>query len=134
MKQVLNFFDKLENFTREHLSRYPLTYAIFGGIFVVLFWRGVWETADMLSFRGPLYALFFFPPIQVIFSMLALMMTGLMVSVFVGDRIILSGLRREKKLEERTEELVKEEVVKLIHIRDEIRLLKKEIEDLKNKK
>lgn len=124
---MIKFFDRLEDFTREHLARYPITYSIIGGVGVVLFWRSVWETADMLAILHPLLNLFFYPPVQLIISTLVLLLTGLMVSIFIGDRIILSGLRHEKKLEEKTEEIVKEEAVTLLHIRDEIRELRKEI-------
>ncbi len=127
---MVKFFDKLEDFTREHLSRYPITYSIFGGIGVVLFWRSVWETADMLVPLHPLLTIFFYPPLQIVISILGLMLTGLMVSVFIGDRIILSGLRHEKKIEERTKEIVKEEAITLVHVRDEIRELRKEIKKL----
>jgi hypothetical protein len=70
---------------------------------------------------------------QILLATILLMLTGLIVSVFIGDRILLSGIRHEKKMEERTEDLIKEEVITLSHIRDEIRLIKKEIEALKVK-
>ena len=131
MKPALRFFDRLEDRVRESFSHRPIPYAVFGGVFVVLFWRGVWETADVLSWLHPVLAWLFYPPVQVILSTLGLMLTGLMVSTFIGDRIIMSGLRHEKKVGELTEDLVKEEVVTLAHLRDEIRALKKEIEALK---
>lgn len=127
---ITNFFDRLEDRIREHLSRHPIRYSIIGGIAVVLFWRGVWETAEMLSHAHPLLGWFFYAPVQVLFSTTILLLTGLMVSTFIGDRIILSGLRHEKKMEEKTEEVVKEEAVTLIHIRKEIRELKEEIHKL----
>jgi hypothetical protein len=91
-------FDKLEDIVRGHLSKYPIIYSIIGGIGVVLFWRGVWETAEILATLSPGLALFFYPPIQLVLSTLLLLLIGLMVSVFIGDRIILSGLRHEKSL------------------------------------
>lgn len=124
---MIRFFDKLEDFAREHLSRFPITYSVVGGVGVVLFWRSIWETAEILSGLHPWLAWFFYPPVQVFVSTLGLMLTGLMVSVFIGDRIILSGLRHEKKLEERTEELVEEEVVTLKHIQQEIRDLRESL-------
>jgi len=127
---MIRLFDKLEDFAREHLSRYPITYSIIGGVGVVLFWRGVWETADIAANLHPYLEILFYPPIQLILATLGLMLTGLMVSIFIGDRIILSGLRHEKKLEERTEELVEEEVVTLKHIHDELKTLKKELKTL----
>lgn len=135
IRSIVRFFDKLEDFVREHLSRYPIPYSLIGGIGVVLFWRAVWHTADILmALNVPFLKWFFYEPIQIVVSTLSLMLTGLMVSVFIGDRIILSGLRHEKKLEETTETLVKEEAVTLVHLRDEIRLLKTEIEKLKASK
>ncbi len=129
-KKVVRFFDKVEDVTREHLSQFPITYSIIGGIAVVLFWRGVWETADLLATRFESLSLFFYPPVQVLFSVAVLLLTGLMVSVFIGDRIILSGLRHEKKLEEKTKELVGEEVVTLAHIKEEIHRLRKEVQHM----
>ena len=127
--RFFKFFDKLEDFTREHLARHPYWYAFFGGVATVLFWRGVWETADILSTKNDSLAWFFYGPHQVIISLLALMMMGLVVSIFVGDRIIISGLRHEKKVEDKTEEIVSEEVVTLRHVRDEIRAIKAELKE-----
>ncbi|MSU45455.1 MAG: hypothetical protein EXS47_02395 [Candidatus Zambryskibacteria bacterium] len=129
---MLSFFDKLEDLIREKLSKHPIVYSIIGGFGVVLFWRSVWETADILARINPTLNWIFYAPVQIVLSTLGLMLTGLMVSVFIGDRIILSGLRHEKKMEERTEELVKEEEITLENIRDEIHTLKKEIEKLSN--
>lgn len=130
MTQMTKFFDKLEDLIREHLSRRPITYSIIGGIGVVLFWRAVWETADMLARLNPVFAFLFYPPIQLLLSTILLLLTGLMVSVFIGDRIILSGLRHEKKLEEKTEELVEEEVITLVEIQQSIKKLEKEVKKL----
>lgn len=131
---MTKFFDKLEDSIREYLSRYPITYSIIGGVGVVLFWRAVWETADMLmSLNHPVLEVLFYPPVQIIISTSLLLLTGLMVSVFIGDRIILSGLRHEKKLEEKTEELVEEEVITLVEIQESIRKLEKEVKKLSEK-
>ena len=128
---MIKFFDKLEDSVRQNLSRFPITYSIIGGVMVVLFWRAIWETADILMNVNPALNLFFYAPTQIIFSTIALLITGLMVSTFIGDRIILSGLRHEKKMEEKTEEIVKEEAITLAHIRNEIRELREDIKKLK---
>lgn len=133
-KKIVRFFDLWEDSIRARFSKYPIAYSIFGGIGVVLFWRGVWETADILAKSHIYFAYFFYPPIQILVSAVGLLMTGLMVSTFIGHRILLSGLRHEKKLEENTDELVKEEVITLAHIRGEIRALRKEVEAMKTVK
>jgi len=129
---MINFFDKLEDWIRGNLSRHPITYSMIGGVSVVLFWRAVWETADMLAGIDPMLAVLFYPPLQLVISTILLLLTGLMVSIFIGDRIILSGLRHEKKLEERTEDLAEEEVVTLAQIQNSIHTLEKEIKKLTN--
>ena len=121
-------FDRLEDYTRENLAHRPLLYAFFGGVTVVLFWRGVWETADIIASSGSVFfKWFFYGPHQIVISTILLTLMGLMVSIFVGDKLIISGLRREKKVEDRTEEIVEEEVITLKHLRDEIRSIKKDL-------
>jgi uncharacterized membrane protein (DUF106 family) len=109
IKLIVRFFDKLEDFAREHLSRHPIPYAIIGGVVHVLFWRSVWESADVLYHLGGVWQILFYPPLQILITAAILMLTGLMVSSFIGDRIILSGLKHEKKVFEKTEEEVEKE-------------------------
>jgi hypothetical protein len=98
-----HFFDRFEDRLRNILSRVPILYAIIGGVFVVLFWRGVWHTADLLEYRGGIWGFLMSGPASLVLATLVLLATGLMVSTFIGDRIILSGLKKEKKLAEKTE-------------------------------
>ena len=122
IKEVVNFFDKLEDHVRARLSHTPVLYAFVGGIGVVLFWKGVWETTE--------YVPHLFGPGSLILGSVLLLMTGLFVSVFIGDNIVLSGFRREKKLAEKTEGEVKkeEETIEtlahtLAHIEDDLEKL-----------
>src|SRR3989338_9252294 len=101
MVKILRFFDKLEDRVRGRLSRTPIVYAFVGGIAVVIFWRGIWHLADELQSLGGWWRVFFSPDVSLIFSVLILLGTGLFVSFFIGDRIIMSGLRHEKKIEEK---------------------------------
>lgn len=116
MKPFLKFFDHLEDYVRSRLSHHPITYAVIGGIGVVLFWRGVWHAADALQMSWPL---------SIVISFTILLVTGLFVSFFVGEDIILTGINRQKKLEERTEEEIKTE-------RDDIDELKSDIREIKH--
>lgn len=97
---MLKFFDKLEDRIRGFLSKYPILYALIAAVSIVVFWRSVWELAD---------AFLLSPTFSLVVSTIVLMVTGVFVSFFIGDRIILSGLKHEKKIEEKTEAEVREE-------------------------
>ena len=118
-KRAFLFFDRLEDSVRGYLSRRPLLYTIIGGFAIVLFWRGVWHTADLFPFLTG--------PVSILISVAVLLVTGLFVSFFVGDVIILSGIKKEKKVVDKTEdEILKEsaniEQMKktLTHIEEEL--------------
>jgi hypothetical protein len=132
MKRIVRFFDRIEDKTRERLSTVPIVYAIIGGITVVIFWRGVWEIADHLEQLGGFWAFIFDPTVSVILSIVTLLFTGLFVSFFIGDRIILSGLKHEKKVEEKTELEVREEETMIIIINKKLDHLRADIEELKS--
>lgn len=141
-RKILKFFDRLEDRTRSRLSRRPVLYAIIGAIGLVLLWRGVWKTADSFSLFNKVpfdKATFFDGIISIGISLVVLLISGLFVSFFVGDRIILSGLKQEKKLEEKTkEELdiemeeIKEINIKIGNMENSLREIKDSISDSAN--
>jgi len=131
IRKIITFFDKLEDNVRGHLSRYPIIYTIIGGVAIVLFWRGVWHTADILQDQGGILGWFFYEPVNLIFTAIVLLMTGLFVSYFIGDTILMSGLKGQKKQAEKTEKEVKEEEVELGQIRSTIKEMKKEVDEIK---
>lgn len=143
MKKILNFFDKLEDRTRGRLSHWPILYAFIGGVGTVLFWRGVWHTADLVS------VMIFYPPtgrelfvsgewldgpVSVLIGSIFLLLVGLFVSHFIGNEIIISGLKREKKLVERAEDEVAAEHVSLFSLEKQLKAIKIMLISLKNKK
>ena len=90
MKKIFHFFDKLEDNIRATLSKHNILYAFIGGVAIVLFWRGVWMTADAIPFLTG--------PISILISVIVLLGTGLFVSFFIGDEIIISGIKKKKGL------------------------------------
>lgn len=123
IKNILHFFDKLEDKIRHKLSQTPVIYAIIGGISIVLFWRGVWHLADewgMSSWSS------------LIVSVILMLATGTFVSFFLGEQILLSGLREEKRIDEKTEEEIEQEDERITRIRTEIDEIRSDVMTIKN--
>lgn len=130
IRKTLHFFDKLEDRVRARLSRMPIVYSLIGGVAIVLFWKGVWDVADSFPIL--------FGPVSIIISVSVLLLTGLFASFFVGDVIIMSGLKQEKKLTEKAEAEIKEEMAMAMKAQSEIMVesetlkeMQKEIKELK---
>jgi len=119
MKYIINFFDKLEDKIRGKLSHYPILYAFLGGVGIVIFWRGIWHTTDFFTEIIFSYQLngsinlgllpWWDGPLSLIIGSILLLSTGLFVFDFIGSQAIISGLKGEKRLEEKTEEEIKTE-------------------------
>lgn len=126
---IFKFFDVLEDRVRFTLSKRPILYGFISGIGVVLFFRGVWLLADEFSFMTGF--------VTFVISVLILLLSGAFVGHFVGDRIIASGIMRQKKLIEREAAEVHAEASMLRDIKKDIGELDKKIsalnETLKNK-
>ena len=147
IKKILKFFDKLEDKIRGKLSHYPILYALIGGIGIVLFWRGVWHTADffsdlIFSFQQntsiDLGGLIWWDgPLSLLLGSVLLLSTGLFVFGFIGNEVIISGLKGEKKLAEKTEDEVKIETGTMKEIKKEVEEISHQLEniekDLNNK-
>lgn len=125
INQIICFFDKLEDRIRISLSHRPIPYAFIGGIGVILFWRGVWETADLFPW--------FTAPLSIVVGLIILLLTGLLVSFFIGDSIILSGFKREKKLAEKTESEVRSEKDTMQYVVSELRTIDEDLKKLQEK-
>ncbi|MFA6315120.1 MAG: hypothetical protein WC648_02010 [Candidatus Paceibacterota bacterium] len=132
IKKIVDFFDKFEDKIRGGLSRFPILYTLVGGIAIVLFWRGVWHTADILQSKGGWLGWLFYEPTNLVIVVLILLATGLFVSYFIGDTILISGMKGEKKLAEKTEREVKEEEQKIKELRETIVAMKKEVDEIKD--
>ena len=121
IKSIVKFFDRLEDKIRHRLSKRPLLYALIGGVGIVLFWRGVWDLSGM--FIGPWTAL--------IISIVIMLLTGTFVSFFIGEQIILSGIMKEKRTDEKTEQEIQKEEVELYRIGEDLETIKKQMTEIK---
>lgn len=123
LKKLIRFFDKLEDRARGKLSHLPFLYAFLGGVGVVLFWRGVWNIADDVNL-GSIFSL--------IIGSAILLITGVFVSVFVGNRLIISGLKGEKTLVEKTEEEIVAEETQIEKIQKTLNRVEEKIENMES--
>lgn len=121
IKSIIRFFDKLEDKIRGKLSQYPILYAFIGGVGIVLFWRGVWHTADDINLSSGF---------SLILGGFILLMTGMFVYEFIGSRIVISGMAGEKKLEEKQENQLETEESQIKNLQATIRKLEEKIDHI----
>lgn len=124
-KGLIGFFDKFEDSLRARLSHHPIFYAFIGGIGIVLFWKGVWETAERFPILDGVSS--------AIVGLLLILPTGLFVSFFIGDNIILSGYKREKKLIEKTEEEITKDIDITQTIKIQLDSIERDIKEIKSR-
>ncbi|OHA91553.1 MAG: hypothetical protein A2758_00335 [Candidatus Zambryskibacteria bacterium RIFCSPHIGHO2_01_FULL_49_18] len=125
MKRINRWFDRFEDKVRGFLSHYPMIYALVGGVGIVSFWRGVWETSDLLGIPSEA---------SLVGGILILMSLGILVTEFLGNRIIISGLRGEKKLEEKTLKEIEDEEMFLSNLKNKVERIEKLLVEMNNKK
>ena len=121
LNKLIRFFDKLEDRIRRFLSSYPISYAFITGSAIILFWRGIWELADRLGLSAVA---------SIIAGAVLLLVSGVFVSSFIGNQIIISGIKGEKKIEEKTAEEITSEESTLGQIAQKLDKLDKKIEEL----
>ncbi|MCC7436834.1 hypothetical protein IT402_03110, partial [Candidatus Nomurabacteria bacterium] len=115
-------------------------YAGIVGIGIVLFWRGVWHSVDTIhmyiSHYGNTLTIsanshpWWDGPISFIVGCIVLYLTRAFVSSFVGNELILSGLRIEKKLAKETKEDLESEVSTISDIKHTLSSISRKMEDL----
>ena len=136
---IAKFFDKLEDKVRARLSHRSVLYAFIGGATHVIFWRGIWHTSDFimtgnwhLSETRDFWGWVFYEPISLVWSTAILLLTGLFVAGFIGERIIISGLKKEKKVTDKTEVEIQEEESKIKILERKLDRMVNDIEEIKN--
>lgn len=119
---LYKFFDKLEDKIRGKLTHYPLVYAFIGSVGIVSIWRGIWHISDDWGMSSWM---------SLVLGILLTMLTGLFVSFFIGENIIISGLNKEKRTDEKTEEEIHKERGILEKIQKDIKEIKEILESTK---
>ena len=142
MKYIKGFFEKLEETIKIYLSHRPRLYALIVGIGIVLFWRGVWHGTDLIHtylniFQNHLTIDSAMSPwwdglLSFVVGVIILHFTGAFTSSFIGNELILSGLRGEKRLGQKTESEVKVEEEVIFDIKKELVEMTEKISELEN--
>lgn len=120
IKKIYRWGDRLEDVIRKKLSHYPILYAFVGGTGIIVFWRGIWHTIDfamehyfyfgnIASSTSALSLPWWDGPMFILIGAALLLLVGLFVPSFIGNEIIISGLKGEKKAVEKTEQEIKDE-------------------------
>jgi hypothetical protein len=122
LKSIFSFFDLLEDKTRAKLSRAPLIYALVGSVGVVLFWRGLWHLADDVNLNSVL---------STAIGLVILLLTGVFVSSFIGNRLIISGISGDKKLAEKTKDQIETEEEQIRKIQHSLEKVEQKLGNLK---
>lgn len=123
--KIISFFDKLEDRVRARLSHAPVAYALIGGVGIVLFWKGVWEMAEAVHLLDGFGSL--------ALGTVILLVSGLLVSFFIGDTIIISGLKRDKKIAEKTEQRIRTESDLIIDVERKLADMQRQIGEIQEK-
>ena len=118
------------------LSHHTFLYALIVGIGIVLFWRGVWHSVDLIHVYISHQTIdlgtqpWWDGPLSFVVGCGILYMSRAFVSSFIGNELILTGLRTEKKLAQQTETNLKVEVTAINDIKEEINTIAHKLEDL----
>ncbi len=136
----MNTHKRLKQRVQAYLSHKPMLYALIVGIGIVLFWRGVWHTADSVhsfidySYLGQSIDLainkWWDGPLSFVVGIFLLYTTGAFTSSFIGNELILSGLRGEKRLTEKAEMDLKSEINTIGEVKEELFEISNKLEKL----
>ncbi len=123
-----NQFLKIEERARRAFEEYPFIHAFLAGVGVILFWRGVWEIADINNLN---------PVVSIILGVLILGGIGLFIQTFIGNTLIIKKIKHEVEMEKENKkevkqfekEIIKEEIT-LNHLFTQINELKEKVDHI----
>lgn len=121
IKKVAKFLDKFVRKIRGKLSHHPVLYAFIGGAGIVLFWRGVWHIADDINVSSIL---------SLAIGTIILILTGIFVSEFIGNRLIISGLVGEKEETEKETAEIETEEMQIKNLQNTLSRLEKKLDHI----
>jgi len=117
--RIIKYFQNFEIYNRNFLVKHKYLYALLGGTGIILFWKGVWYIADSLKINGINYfgeslgkimMIIFSDTGTLILGLILMLATGVFVSEFIDDEIIISGIKKEKQIIDKSaEEIIAEE-------------------------
>ena len=119
LKNLTRIFDKIENDVRSILAHHPVLYAMIGSIGIILLWRGIWGLADEYNMSNGM---------SILIGTIILLASGLFVSFFVGEQIIISGINEEQRVDEKTEEEIRFQSVSRIQMQWKLEGMLKELD------
>jgi len=109
-----NIFLKIEERARAYFEQFPFIHAFLAGVGVILFWRGVWEIADINHLD---------PGVSIVLGVVLLTSIGLFIHTFIGNAIIIKNVKREIDIEkeqtkevDRVEKELRQEEITLHHL------------------
>lgn len=139
----MKFIHRLEERIRVLLSHHPKLYALIVGIGIVLFWRGVWHTADLTHMLWNYYqndltidlvaSPWWDGPWSFLVGTAMLYFTGAFTSSFIGNELILSGLRGEKKLNQKEQLEIESEAHAILEIKGSLKDVTSKLDLLEEK-
>lgn len=120
----------IEERARRSFEEYPFIHAFLAGVGVILFWRGVWEIADINRIS---------PTLSVLLGILILGGIGLFIQTFIGNTLIIKKIKHEVELEKENKkevtavenEMIKEEIT-LNHLYNQIKELQEKIDHIED--
>lgn len=118
-KKTISFFKRLGNKIRSRLGSRPVLYAVIAAIGIVLLWRGIWMIADDIGVSGWMSAAA---------GSAVLLITGVFVSAFIGNRVLLTSLGDQKKMSRQEQKCME---LDLKHEHEAIDAISESLEDIK---
>lgn len=134
------YISKIRNTITIYLSHRPGVYALIVGIGIVWFWRGVWHCTDLIHVYFDLFSQnstidssaspWWDGALSLFFGTTILYFTNAFTSSFIGNELILSGLRKEAKIYKKDEEEIRADEKIIVDIKKELNFVAEKIDAL----